>query len=293
MYGYIYKIINNINGKIYVGKREKSTFDESYWGSGKYITNSIKKHGKENFSREIIEWCNNRESLYEKEKYWIRTLNTQDINIGYNITAGGDGGNTLENKIKITNGICDRYINVTDVIPEDWYQGSKLKGKPKSVAGSRNIATAIREGYKNGTRTGNIGSKNGMYNNGYKLIGSKNGRYGKPCPEHVKEASKKANTGRKYSSDINKKKGRPGIKKPEGFSDNCKKNVAKYIYYLDNNTFYGQNDLILYIKNYYNYNISSAGIESILNNRKRANSLYPDLIGKIICEENYENKIYK
>ena len=91
MYGYIYKITNNINNKIYIGKREKSVFDESYWGSGKHISYSIKKHGKENFSREIIEWCDSRESLCKKEKEWIEKLDSRNPNIGYNIAPGGYG----------------------------------------------------------------------------------------------------------------------------------------------------------------------------------------------------------
>jgi len=91
MYGYIYKITNNINGKIYIGKREKSTFDESYWGSGKCIINSIKKYGKENFSREIIEWCDDRASLCEREKYWIDKMQAKNRLIGYNIADGGNG----------------------------------------------------------------------------------------------------------------------------------------------------------------------------------------------------------
>ena len=55
MYGYIYKTTNLITNKFYIGKREKSIFDEKYYGSGKYLKNSINKYGLENFSREIIE----------------------------------------------------------------------------------------------------------------------------------------------------------------------------------------------------------------------------------------------
>lgn len=92
MFGYIYKITNNLNNKIYIGKREKSEFDESYWGSGKHIKNSINKYGKENFSREVIEWCEDRESLLERERYWIEYLDSRNPYIGYNITPGGLGG---------------------------------------------------------------------------------------------------------------------------------------------------------------------------------------------------------
>ena len=34
-FGYIYKFTNTLTNKIYIGKREKQTFDESYYGSGR------------------------------------------------------------------------------------------------------------------------------------------------------------------------------------------------------------------------------------------------------------------
>lgn len=97
-YGYIYKITNNINGKIYIGlhKHNLNELDESYWGSGKIITCAINKEGKENFSREILEWCYDRESLKQKEIYWIEKLDARNPNIGYNVAIGGDGGNLGE-----------------------------------------------------------------------------------------------------------------------------------------------------------------------------------------------------
>lgn len=49
--------------------------------------------------------------------------------------------------------------------------------------------------------------------------GNKNGRYGMPVSEHTRELISIANTGRHYSAEINKKKGRPGVPKPPGFGD--------------------------------------------------------------------------
>lgn len=97
-FGYIYKITNKLDGKIYIGKREKPYFDVDYWGSGKYLNSAYKKYGKENFTREIICWCPDRKTLWEKEIYYISELKAQDKNIGYNIANGGGGGcpHTLE-----------------------------------------------------------------------------------------------------------------------------------------------------------------------------------------------------
>lgn len=95
-YGYIYKITNNLNGKIYVGLRTSSCFDKSYWGSGVHIHRAIQKYGVENFSREILQWCYTREELNDCERFWISKLNAQDMSVGYNITCGGEGGNTYQ-----------------------------------------------------------------------------------------------------------------------------------------------------------------------------------------------------
>lgn len=100
MYGYIYKITNKINGKIYIGQHSKSDgsleeMDESYWGSGIKIINAIKKYGKEAFTREILYWCDSLEELNNKEKYYITTLNCLDDNLGYNIAEGGSAGNLI------------------------------------------------------------------------------------------------------------------------------------------------------------------------------------------------------
>lgn len=85
----IYKTICNINKKIYVGKDSKN--NPEYYGSGTLIKRAIKKYGKENFKKIILEKCANIEQLNEREIYWIKELKATDNKIGYNITAGGEG----------------------------------------------------------------------------------------------------------------------------------------------------------------------------------------------------------
>lgn len=92
----VYKTTNMVNGKIYVGKYEGDR--ESYLGSGYILKKAIKKYGKENFKREIIERCNSIKELIEKEKYWIKTLDCTNPKIGYNVAEGGTGGNTYLGK---------------------------------------------------------------------------------------------------------------------------------------------------------------------------------------------------
>jgi group I intron endonuclease len=86
---FIYKTENLINNKIYIGKSKYN--NPTYLGSGLRITGAIKKYGKENFAKEILEECN--ESIVsEREIFWITHYNSTDDITGYNISRGGEGG---------------------------------------------------------------------------------------------------------------------------------------------------------------------------------------------------------
>lgn len=90
---YIYKTTNNINGKIYIGQSHKIKEESTdYFGSGFYLKRAIKKNGKENFKKEVLEECLTKKQLNEREIYWISFYNSIDKNIGYNIALGGQGG---------------------------------------------------------------------------------------------------------------------------------------------------------------------------------------------------------
>lgn len=89
----IYKTTNLVNGKIYVGKDIRNL--NCYLGSGKLLKLAIKKYGKDNFVKELLETCDSLIELEEREKYWIKKLNS--IKNGYNLTEGGSGGDTFTN----------------------------------------------------------------------------------------------------------------------------------------------------------------------------------------------------
>jgi hypothetical protein len=91
----IYKITNNIDGKIYIGK--DTTSNPNYFGSGLLIKRAIQKYGINNFIKEVIDSTNDYSELSVKEKYWIKHYNSNNINVGYNLSSGGDGGDTLTN----------------------------------------------------------------------------------------------------------------------------------------------------------------------------------------------------
>jgi group I intron endonuclease len=84
----IYKTINQLNGKYYVGQHYTSSND-GYLGSGTILNNAIKKYGKENFKREVLEFCTSA-NVNEQEIYWIAELSATNRSIGYNIAKGGN-----------------------------------------------------------------------------------------------------------------------------------------------------------------------------------------------------------
>ena len=96
MYGYIYMTTNLVNGKKYIGKKKSETFlHEQYLGSGTYLNRAIDKYGKENFKVELIEECEDKDILNEREKYWISHYRSvENINL-YNVAQGGEGGDTI------------------------------------------------------------------------------------------------------------------------------------------------------------------------------------------------------
>jgi len=97
MKGKIYKIYNDINDKLYIGKT-LTTIEERFKqhchdrGRRQYekrpLYNAMNKYGVENFHIELIEECE-IELLSQRECYWIEYYNTYYN--GYNATKGGDG----------------------------------------------------------------------------------------------------------------------------------------------------------------------------------------------------------
>lgn len=95
---YIYRIVNDINNKSYIGKTTLSSIEkrfqqhlnESSYSRSKNrpLYKAINKYGKEHFYIELVEECP-LEILSEREIYWIEFYKT--FKEGYNATLGGDG----------------------------------------------------------------------------------------------------------------------------------------------------------------------------------------------------------
>lgn len=95
MYGYIYKTTNLLNYRFYIGQHKSAIFDKNYFGSGKIIKKAIKKYGKENFEIEIVAECEDKLTLDEKEKEFIKRYKELYPQLCYNLAQGGDGGDVF------------------------------------------------------------------------------------------------------------------------------------------------------------------------------------------------------
>ena len=90
-YGYVYFSYNTINGKKYIGQSGKK-FKGTYFGSGRRISQAIKKYKKENFLVYVLEWCehkntpkNSSKYLDEREEFWLKFFNAKPDSNFYNI----------------------------------------------------------------------------------------------------------------------------------------------------------------------------------------------------------------
>ena len=145
--GYIYKITNSINGKVYIGKTMRSIesrlYEHKYVAENTEAHNSsyplyqaMRKYGIENFSFEIIEECNNQ-AIDEKEKEYIKQYNSyigfKNSN-GYNATLGGEGAVKHDRKL----------------IYDLWEKGASIKEISNQFNIDRNtVSKILREHYKN------------------------------------------------------------------------------------------------------------------------------------------------
>ena len=118
----IYKIENNINGKIYIGLTTKDLckrIAQHVIENKSYIQKALNKYGLQSFTISVIDEADSKEVLCEKEQYWIKFYDCKSPK-GYNLTDGGDGlinpsksvrkriSNTLKKKHLVTIGFSGR-----------------------------------------------------------------------------------------------------------------------------------------------------------------------------------------
>ena len=241
---YIYKTTNILNNKIYIGKH-KGLLKDDYVGSGKIIKQAIKKYGKNNFKKEVLIICEDNEKANYFEKFFIQLFNSLQPN-GYNITTGGDWGDTITynpNKEKI----------ISNMKAHSARRGKTLKdnfpGHSKAIS-RRNTLFC-----KNKTIKQMYGEQkaNEMKQKYRKRTGKNNSFYGKKHTFETRQRIKDKLTGRKLSEEICKKisEGHKGLKYNADPTVQRKQKISKikniYNNYLKNKKYKSMEEIILEI----------------------------------------------
>lgn len=142
--GYIYKITNLVNGKVYIGKTARNI--ESRFYEHKYTAENIESHnstyplyqamrkyGTENFNFEILEEYDDL-TIDDREKEYIKLYNSyigfKNCN-GYNATLGGEGAVKYERQL----------------IYELWNEGASIKEISNKLKIDRNTVSKIIRGH--------------------------------------------------------------------------------------------------------------------------------------------------
>ena len=93
-YHFLYKTINTKTGRYYIGVHSTDDLEDGYLGSGKLLSRAIALYGRDSFTREIIKFHETKDQAYAHE----RELVTEELiksRTTYNISVGGNGGNTI------------------------------------------------------------------------------------------------------------------------------------------------------------------------------------------------------
>jgi group I intron endonuclease len=160
----IYKIVNKVNNKVYVGKtiQKFSHRKTSHISSlntkkhnNKHLLSAWVKYGADNFIFEEIEKCD-KYIINEREKYWINFYNSFDEKHGYNKTLGGDGGSgTKRTQEEIDNLIIRNKNRIwTDEMRKKnservkLFQSTYWDNNKKEKARKRMIGNSFRKGVK-------------------------------------------------------------------------------------------------------------------------------------------------
>lgn len=106
----VYKTINIVNGKYYIGKHKLlgDSFDY-YFGSGPAIQQAIQKYGISNFERIILFETDNEQDCYTKEAELLGNLWLTDKNC-YNKQPGGKGFSSGINHYTQGQGFSDSHL---------------------------------------------------------------------------------------------------------------------------------------------------------------------------------------
>jgi group I intron endonuclease len=224
----IYKIINVINNKVYIGSSSNilKRFNEhkSYLRKNKhpnyYLQCSWNKYGKDNFEFHIVEECY-EDILVDREDFWMRYYDSMNRDKGYNLVLADRHDISEETRNK---------MSLARIGKTPWNKGKKLSEETKKeisktktgqkhtkeskekisnslLGNKRTVGYKHTEETKEKIRAAAMGNKRAMGNKhteeakekiGMAHIGNKY-NLGRKCTEETKEKIRKIHIGNKYN----------------------------------------------------------------------------------------------
>ena len=170
----MYKTTNVKNNKFYIGVHETTNIDDDYLGSGKKFKNSLYYHGRESFKREILEYFDNSEEMYNREQEVVNEELLKNPKC-LNISIGGKGGWSRQQR---SNGA----IGMNKIL---WNNPEWVKEKKKQLSvdikkrHSLGLQKSIQENYSwNGKSHSDETKKKMSESRKGKGTGTKNSQYG-------------------------------------------------------------------------------------------------------------------
>lgn len=143
MFYIVYKITNLINNKIYIGCHKTKNINDSYMGSGIALKNAQKKHGINNFTKEILSVLDNIDEMFELEKELVNS-DFVKRNDTYNLKEGGKNWDYLSSikarQKAIENGFLEKS--------KQRIQWLRENDQEWNISHGRNISKSLKLYYK-------------------------------------------------------------------------------------------------------------------------------------------------
>lgn len=140
----IYKHVNKINGKIYIGQTCQKP--EYRWNHGQgykncsYFYKAIQKYGWDNFEHIILENNLTAQQANQKEEEYIKYYKSNERQFGYNLTAGGNNHQEISESTrkKLSDHAKNRWTDesirnkMSQIMKEKWQDPEYRKNQFKS-----------------------------------------------------------------------------------------------------------------------------------------------------------------
>jgi hypothetical protein len=172
-YHFIYKTVNLITNKFYVGMHSTHNLEDGYLGSGKILKYSVNKYGAENHQLEILEFSEDKEKLAAREKELVNEDILKDP-LCMNLKIGGEGGWNIDQQKKGGKRMLEIVWNDPEFIKRKKEKGSitmtknhkdgKIKipdwtGKTHSIESKNKISeTKIKNKLQKGEKNSQFGT---------------------------------------------------------------------------------------------------------------------------------------